>query len=362
MVGRASARVDENSRKRMKAREFQRRTGREHVRTQKSSTKGKERMGGTMFAHSMDELGGDRDHTDFVRGSHDTGVQYSSLPIMQSKNPPSQSDSTLQRADKGDVDMHVDAPVPGDGGDDRVKPPISTHPRNGSQHVPPRSTTARHSQKRAEPPSPTPARPIPTTLRPAPAPTPKPATSPTLDPPKPTPGPLRRSTRHSSSTNTNSQHPVPVSVPVRALTPLPPAANGSPKGRKPAALRTPESLPRRGTSASSHTTTSSTAAPQPSQGHGSKRALGMTRSVSRAPSNAPHSAASKKPFRPPLTRSARPPSTMSQAPSATPSRAAKPAQQRQEDGNDAGADPDSSFDISFDFDPEALEAALKKYD
>jgi hypothetical protein len=53
---------------------------------------------------------------------------------------------------------------------------------------------------------------------------------------------------------------------------------------------------------------------------------------------------------------------MPQVPSVTPSHAAKPAQQRPEDGNDAGADPDSSFDISFDFDPEALEAALKKYD
>jgi hypothetical protein len=27
-----------------------------------------------------------------------------------------------------------------------------------------------------------------------------------------------------------------------------------------------------------------------------------------------------------------------------------------------GADPDSSFDLSFDFDPEALEAAMKQYD
>jgi hypothetical protein len=39
-------------------------------------------------------------------------------------------------------------------------------------------------------------------------------------------------------------------------------------------------------------------------------------------------------------------------------------QRRQEDGNKkgSGADPDSSFDISFDFDPEALEAAMKQYD
>jgi hypothetical protein len=28
----------------------------------------------------------------------------------------------------------------------------------------------------------------------------------------------------------------------------------------------------------------------------------------------------------------------------------------------AAADPDSSFDLSFDFDPDALEAAMKKYD
>jgi len=110
----------------------------------------------------------------------------------------------------------------------------------------------------------------------------------------------------------------------------------------------------------------------------------MTRSVPRSLSsstststsnNTPHSAATKKPFRPPLARPASE-AAASQATTAVPpikpqisltSSHSRDSQRRllQEDGSGkkgSGADPDSSFDISFDFDPEALEAAMKKYD
>jgi hypothetical protein len=38
------------------------------------------------------------------------------------------------------------------------------------------------------------------------------------------------------------------------------------------------------------------------------------------------------------------------------------AVQRPEDEKSFGTDPDSSFDLAFDFDPDELEAAMKKYD
>ena len=79
----------------------------------------------------------------------------------------------------------------------------------------------------------------------------------------------------------------------------------------------------------------------------------------------------KKPFRPPQPRSATPapqattvPVAKSQIPPTSSHSHNSQRQRRQEDRGKrgSGADPDSSFDISFDFDPEALEAAMKQYD
>jgi len=72
MLDRASARVDENSRKWMTA------VGSEHARGLKkpidTSITGKERMCVmTRGAHSMDELG---DHTNFIRNAPETGLFY----------------------------------------------------------------------------------------------------------------------------------------------------------------------------------------------------------------------------------------------------------------------------------------------
>jgi hypothetical protein len=90
-----------------------------------------------------------------------------------------------------------------------------------------------------------------------------------------------------------------------------------------------------------------------------------------APSTTPHSAAAKKPFRPPLTRPAAPATDASPPRAAAGTTSREPAKlvqlsqrqrRRQEDEAGSGTDPDSSFDLSFDFDPEALEAAMRKYD
>ena len=391
MLGRASARVDENSRKRMKA------LGERERGTKRSSIKGKERScAKTRGTRSMDELG---DHTNFVRDVPETSrVHYSSLPIMLA----SQSKDTAEY--KNDVHMRngtaataaavatTTAPAPGNDG---IKPPVSTRPQNGTQPFPPRATlSTRHSQKRIEPPSPTPVRSsvaIPLRPVPAPAPTPEPVHRPQFDPrrtsdpvpPKPTPGPLP----HASDIYLQQSHPTP--------TPLPPAVNTILKGAA-AASTVPmtDSLARHGRSSSSASATAAAAAatststanlslsahPPPSQ---TKRALGMTRTVPRSSSSSssnnndrPHSAATKKPFRPPLVRpTAAAAGTTSQAttvpaarkpqirPTSSHSRDSQ-RQRRQEDSGKkgSGADPDSSFDISFDFDPEALEAAMKKYD
>ncbi|KAF8489470.1 hypothetical protein F5888DRAFT_1638609 [Russula emetica] len=406
MLGRASARVDENSRKRMKA------LGeRGRGPTKRSLIKGKERLcAKTRGTRSMDELG---DHTNFIRDTPETEtetrVHYSSLPIMLE----SQSKDTAAEY-RNDVHMHsststttaaVAAAVPAPG-NDGFKPPVSTwtRPQNGTQLFPPRATlSTRHSQKRIEPPSPPvrsstpiliPLRPVPA---PVPAPTPAPAHRPkpsrTSDPARPLP--------HVSDIHSQLPHPHP--VPTTPL-PLPTTVNDDLKGAAPAssssspplsAVPMTDSLARHGrsastsatsaTAASSATSTTSTllisAHPLPSQthGHGSKRALGMTRTVPRSFSsslsnnNTPHSAATKKPFRPPLARPAAT-ATASQTttvPSAKPqipptsSRSHNSQRlRRQEDGGKkgSGADPDSSFDISFDFDPEALEAAMKQYD
>jgi len=316
MLGRASARVDENSRKRMRAREGD--VGDERARAQRSSRKGKERMRAAtvMVTRSMDELG---DQTN-LRQDVDLAeqVHYSSLPIMQSKHMLSQEDGSttmqwIRAADKkdndNDVHMHgpdADAHSPASGDAIIIEPPVSTRPQNVTNHRPPSSsttaTTTKHSRKkRLQPPSPTPIRPSPT-----------------------------------------------------------PIALRAPVGSQPAAANKPSA------------TRTSTSPPKPSQGlalalpasqaHGSKRALGMTRSVPRAASanNAPHSAAVKKPFRPPLARATQP---VGAAAVTTSPRDSKPTRQRQaDDGTSAAADPDSSFDLSFDFDPDALEAAMKKYD
>ena len=408
MLGRASARVDENSRKRMK-KALGERTGTRSPTKRSVIKGGKERLcdktrKGT---RSMDELG---DHTNFVRDPTsplpETRVHYSSLPIMLE----SQSKDTAPAEYKNDVHMHngtstastttAAVAVPASG-NDGIKPPVSARPQNGTQLFPPRATlSTRRSQKRIEPPSPTPVRPSaapPIPLHPVPAPAPTSTPAPVHKPksvrtsdsvlPKTTPGPLP---------HTQQLHPVPVP------TPLPPTVNDvllkgagvAAAAAASAAVPMTESLARHGKSTSAAASTSATAAataatltskslisahPPPSQTHVSKRALGMTRSVPRPLSsssspfnNTPHSAATKKPFRPPLARpAAAAAASASQAaakppilPNSSHSRDSQRQRQQEEGGSKKGfgADPDSSFDLSFDFDPEALEAVMKKYD
>ena len=378
MLGRASARVDENSRKRMRA------LGGERARAPKrSSIKGKERMcASTRAARSMDELG---DHTNFIRDASGTGLLYSSLPIVlqsQSKDALSQPGSVLQADYKGD-DVHMradaDAPAPGSDG---IKPPVSAHPQNGTQHFPLRAAlTARHPPKRIEPSSPTPIRAVPIELRPVSVPAPvlthRPKSSrtsesaPPLAPPKSILGllshhpPAPLSSSPSAHTQPQLQRPSTTDD------------NGLSKGIAVSGSIVPmaESLSRNSTSAVAGTSISSTslisALPPPSQTQGSRRALGMTRTVPLSSSNSTrHSVAVKKPFRPPIARPAAT-TTSTTARQVVPTSATTSShhksqrQQRQEkDGNKkgSGADPDSSFDLSFDFDPDALEAAMKKYD
>ncbi|KAH9983066.1 hypothetical protein BJV74DRAFT_54761 [Russula compacta] len=304
MLGRASARVDENSRKRMKAREFELRTGRERARVQRSSIKGKDRMcATTMVTRSMNELG---DHANLVQDARDhAGVHYSSLPIMQSKDPASQHSSATQEADKDDVDMRIDAGVDGPAPVDEedADPRLSAYPRNGSRtqrrHVPSRhaNTSARHPKKRIEPPSPTPVRSVPIELRPVPAPPPhKPAANHTSTLSKPTQGrpQPQPSARLPTSTGSHSQHPAPAPTrppPAAAIDRL--SSKGDDGSAAPMTTHGSQSLPWQ------RTTTS--ALPPSQQAHASRRALGMRRSVSsRSSSNTSHSAAVKKPFRPPL--------------------------------------------------------------
>jgi len=371
MLGRASARVDENSRKRMKAaararesesglRAFDQR-GRAAQGSELLKGKGRMRAStAVVVTRSMDELG---DHTNLRRDGRATDVHHSSLPIMQSKDPLSQPHDAMHSAtmraadnkgdDDGDVHMHMhtsdsatDAPTHCDDDDmndvgviiEVEEPPVSnstsTGPKNGTHHSPPRpaATITRHSQKkRLEPPSPTPVRAAPT----------------------PPPTALR------------------VPFPVGPGAPLPPpaAAEWSSGGGPTAAPTASNSqLSQRRASA-----TSIMPAVPASQTHGgSRRALGMTRNA--PPSNTPqprYSAGVKKPFRPPLTKPAatattvpRLPSSIAAAATSTSTPPSRPARNRQagDAKKGAGADPDSSFDISFDFDPEALEAAMKEYD
>ena len=395
MLGRASARVDENSRKRMKVL---------CERPKRSSVKGKERLcATTRGTRSMDELG---DHTNFIMGAApETRVHHSSLPIvlgLRIKDPAEhRSNDVHVRADTAAAISPAPTPAPGNDG---IKPPVSTRPQNGTQHFPPCASASathgtRHSQKRIELPSPSPIRssaPARTPLRPVPAPVPspvpvlahKPKSSRTFEsgsaPSKSTPSPIP----HLSDIHAQREHPVPVP------TPLPPTANDAlSKGAAAAsAVLMTDSLARHGKPTSTSTSVAAAAATSastslisahlpPSQTHGPKRALGMTRNVPRSFSSSssnttPHSAAVKKPFHPPLTRPATqaPPATISttatkpqQIPptsSRSHSRDSQRQQRRQEDGSKkgSGADPDSSFDISFDFDPEALEAAMRQYD
>lgn len=351
--------------------------------------KGKKERMTTRGTRSMDELG---DHTNFIRDTTEpeppetAGLHFSSLPIMlQHSQTKDQSGSTINAAEdyKDDVQMHADAikdiasaPAAAPG-NDGIKLPVSTRPQNGAQHLPPRAPTTRHSQKRIEPPSPTPVRSAPNSLRqPVLASRPKSSRS-TSDsaPPKSTPG-LLLSSNHapanlscsSSTTHTHAQHTHPIPAP----TPLPPAtANGeglSSKGitRTGSAVPMAEPSPWHSTPAGT-----ATSALPPSQTHGSRRALGMTRNVplsSSSNNNRRHSAATKKPFRPPIARPAVTSAAVRQvSPTSTTSLRHHESQRQQrqkEDGSKkgSGADPDSSFDLSFDFDPEALEAAMKKYD
>ena len=274
-----------------------------------------------MVTRSMDELG-DQDMGPAER------VHHSSLPIMQSKNVLSQGEGSAmmqciraaaKKDGNDDVHMHgsdTDAYSPTSGDAITIEPPVSTRPQSWTNtnnrplcSTTTTTTTTKHSRKkRLEPPSPTPVRPAPT--------------------------------------------PIALRAPVGSQ---PPAAN------RPSAIRASTSPPK-------PPSQGLTLALPASQGHGSKRALGMRRNVPRAASvnNTPHSAAIKKPFRPPLARASQPVgagATAAPSPAAASPRDSKPTRKRQADeGMSAAADPDSSFDISFDFDPDALEAAMKKYD
>ena len=381
MLGRASARVDENSRKRMRAA-----LGERAPRAAKRSSvmKGKKERTTTRGTRSMDELG---DHTNFIRDAPEppetTGLHFSSLPIMLQSQSKDQSSSTVKAAEdcKDDIQMHADAeegitsaPAAAPG-NDGIKLPVSTRPQNGAQHFPPRAAPAtRHSQKRIEPPSPTPVRSAPIPLRQSVlASRPKSCRSTSESaPPKSTQGLLSSNHAPANLSCSSSTHPTHAqrTHTIPAPTPLPPAtANGdglSSKGITGAVPMMAESSLQHGIPAG----TATSALPPSSQTHGSRRALGMTRSVplSSSSNSRCHSAATKKPFRPPIARPAVTSAAVRQVSptSATSSRHHEPQrQQRQkEDGSKkgSGADPDSSFDLSFDFDPEALEAAMKKYD
>jgi hypothetical protein len=345
MLGRASARVDENSRKRMRAARS--------VRVLRSPLKGKERVRAAAGTRSLDEL---HDHTNSVSASSEyragtSGVHYSSLPVMPPKFSPLQMAGTaaLTDTDADDaliMDVRPDACA---GTVDNAVNLCSTRAGSVTQHVPPLSTTTENSQGRAEPPSPTPVRPVPAILRPQPQPAlqPKPiavaATS-----TKPTPLALPS---FAPLVSAFPQHPVPTPTRPFAMEAVAGAAAKKDGGGS-AMPMTPESLPRRGASASTTTITASQLLLSSSQGP--RRALGMTRTLSASAStstssNVQHSAAVKRPFRPPRVQ--------------VPTKSRSQQQWQKADTNSPeGSDPDSSFELAFDFDPEALEAAMRPYD
>jgi hypothetical protein len=338
MLGRASARVDENSRKRMRVARS--------VRTLRPPLKGKERVRAAAGSRSLDEL---HDHTNLVNASQSehrastSGVHYSSLPIMPPKFSPSQvvGDATLTDTDADDLPvMNVDHDAAAGAVD--ITGDSSTRARNLTRHVPPRSLTT--EQECVEPSSPTPVRPAPTALRPPQQPSlqPKPMVAAATSI-KPT------SLAPPSLTPLVSACPQP-DTPTPTRPPATDAEAGA-AARKVAggstALMTPESLPRRGASVSTATNVSTTTASQIllSSSQGPRRALGMTRKTSAPSSSVRHSASVKRPFRPP--------------------RVQMPTQQQWQQKDSKGSeasDPDSSFDLAFDFDPEALEAAMRPYD
>jgi hypothetical protein len=338
MLGRASARVDENSRKRMRVART--------VRTLRSPLKGKERVRAAVGTRSLDEL---HDHTNLLNASNEhhasaSGAHYSSLPIMPPKTAPSQAvcDSALTDTDTDDVPiMNLDGAVDGTSCS-------STRERSLTRHAPPRALTTEDPQGHVTPSSPTSVRLVPTTVRPPvqPALQPKPVAE-VAKSAKPTtlaPPPLAplASACPQADTPTPTRPPATDAVAGAARRK---GAGGS------AALMTPESLPRRGTSVSSTTNISTTTASQSllssSQAH--RRALGMTRTASASSSSVRHSSAVKRPFRPPRVQS--------------PTKSQSQQQWQQKDAKSpGGSDPDSSFDLAFDFDPEALEAAMRRYD
>ncbi|KAH9014080.1 hypothetical protein EDB85DRAFT_2030801, partial [Lactarius pseudohatsudake] len=345
MLGRASARVDENSRKRMRAART--------VRTLRSPLKGKERVRSAAGTRSLDEL---QDHTNLLPAASEhrastSGAHYSSLPVVPPNVFPSQTvgDTTLTDVDADDVPIMDVEPGPCAGTINNTGDPGSTRASGVTQ---PCSATTGHPQRRAEPPSPTPVRPAPITRHPPlqPAQPPKSVAAASAAPIQPTPlapppiAPLA---------SAFPRHPVP--TPTR-----PPAdAVAGAATRKgvgvSAAPMTPESLPRRGASAFTTTITPSQLSLSSSQGP--RRALGMTRT---APSSAlaaassskvQHSAAVKRPFRPPRVH----------VPTKRQSQQQQQQWQQKEAKSPGVSDPDSSFDLAFDFDPEALEVAMRPY-
>ncbi|KAN0137343.1 hypothetical protein V8E53_004788 [Lactarius tabidus] len=339
MLGRASARVDENSRKRMRVART--------VRTLRSPLKGKERVRAGMGTRSLDEL---HDHTNLLNASSEhhastSGAHYSSLPIMPPKTTPSQAvgDATLTDTDADDVPiMNVDCAVDSTSCS-------SAREKSLTRHVAPPALATEDSQGNAEPFSPTRARPraVTTTVHPPPQPPlpSKPVAAVSTKPMTLVPTPLAplASACPQSDTSTPTRPPVTGEATTGAARRK--GAGGS------AALMTPESLPRRGAPVSTTTNVSTITASQSllssSQGH--RRALGMTRAVSASSSSVRHSSAVKRPFRPPRVQS--------------PSKSQSQQQWQQKDSKSpGGSDPDSSFDLAFDFDPEALEAAMKPYD
>ncbi|KAH9971351.1 hypothetical protein BGW80DRAFT_1460618 [Lactifluus volemus] len=296
MLGRASARVDENSRKRMKMRE-------------------------NSVANTEGPDGG-----------------YSSLPIMQPKNPSSQNAATTTHADADDVHMNVDVDTFAHAGDDDAKLLPSTHPKNGIKHVPPRSpATTRRSQKRAAPPSPTPVRSSapPATLRPM-------STHRKESPRFPQANAASTTTWLSLSGHLLLTEPHPSSNDsVASLTASASAAR---------AISTGTACRRR--RATSHLFVlfvlrpSLFLAAQTSFRHDGTHRLIIIIFLLSTFSNS----AAKKPFRPPLAAARFSPSPM---PPVNASRASS------KDEKSFGTDPDSSFDLAFDFDPDELEAAMK---
>ena len=336
MLGRASARVDENSRKRMRVSRT--------VRTLRSPLKGKERVRAAAGTRSLDEL---HDHTNLLNASSEhltstSGAQYSSLPIMPPKTTPSQAvgDSALTDTETDDVPiMNVGCAV------DNTSC-SSIREKSLTRHAPPRTLTAENSQEITGPSSPT----LVTTtnfrhpLQPAlPSKHVDVATKSTTFAPPPLASLATACPQLDTST--------PTTPPVIDVTAG--AARRKSAGGASAALMTPESLPRRGVSVSTTTNASTATASQSllssSQGQ-YRRALGMTRTASSSSSSTVRqSAAVKRPFRPPRVQS--------------PRKSQSQQQWQQKDAKSpGGSDPDSSFELAFDFDPEALEVAMRPYD